>query len=125
MPDTLREQLQAVLGDTYRIERELPPGGMSRLFVATERSLERDHAQLFEVRNRVPRERFVLEIGERGAAPEPKRLAEDAASLVRSVFREQLSSPLQEILEAVAVQCSRIEAEQISAGAGFDRLLAE
>ncbi len=37
----LRDQLQLVLGDAYRIERELPPGGMSRLFLATERSLDR------------------------------------------------------------------------------------
>jgi serine/threonine-protein kinase len=42
MPDLLRERLQLALGDAYRIDRELPPGGMSRLFVATERSLERD-----------------------------------------------------------------------------------
>jgi eukaryotic-like serine/threonine-protein kinase len=37
----LSERVQAVLGDSYRIERELPPGGMSRLFLATERSLDR------------------------------------------------------------------------------------
>ena len=37
----LREQLQATLGDNYVIERELSPGGMSRLFLATESSLER------------------------------------------------------------------------------------
>ena len=30
-----------MLGDAYRVERELPPGGMSRLFLATERSLDR------------------------------------------------------------------------------------
>ena len=37
----LSERVQSVLGDSYRIERELPPGGMSRLFLATERSLDR------------------------------------------------------------------------------------
>jgi eukaryotic-like serine/threonine-protein kinase len=37
----LRDQLQAALGDGYRIERELPPGGMSRLFLASEVSLDR------------------------------------------------------------------------------------
>jgi eukaryotic-like serine/threonine-protein kinase len=37
----LRDQLQAALGDGYRIERELPPGGMSRLFLAVELSLDR------------------------------------------------------------------------------------
>jgi TolB-like protein/Flp pilus assembly protein TadD len=42
MPDALKERLQIVLGDVYHVERELPAGGMSRLFVATERSLERD-----------------------------------------------------------------------------------
>jgi len=37
----LSDRVQTVLGDSYRIERELPPGGMSRLFLATERSLDR------------------------------------------------------------------------------------
>ena len=37
----LRERLAQALGDAYRIDRELPPGGMSRLFLATERSLDR------------------------------------------------------------------------------------
>ena len=39
--DSLQEKLQAALGDSYRIDRELPGGGMSRLFIATERSLDR------------------------------------------------------------------------------------
>ncbi len=34
-------RLQTALGDAYHLERELPAGGMSRLFVATERSLNR------------------------------------------------------------------------------------
>jgi serine/threonine-protein kinase len=33
--------LQAALGDTYSLEREITGGGMSRLFLATERSLNR------------------------------------------------------------------------------------
>jgi eukaryotic-like serine/threonine-protein kinase len=37
----VRDQLEALVGDAYRIERELPPGGMSRLFLATECSLDR------------------------------------------------------------------------------------
>ena len=37
----LGDQLQAVLGSAYHVERELGGGGMSRLFVATERSLGR------------------------------------------------------------------------------------
>ncbi len=39
--DQLWDQLQSTLGDLYVIERELAPGGMSRLFLATESSLER------------------------------------------------------------------------------------
>lgn len=39
-PD-IRNQLQEALGDSFRIERELPPGGMSRLFLATEIELQR------------------------------------------------------------------------------------
>jgi len=37
----LPARLQAALGDAYGLERELGGGGMSRLFVATERSLNR------------------------------------------------------------------------------------
>ncbi len=37
----LRDQLQHSLGDAYRIERELGGGGMSRVFLALETSLER------------------------------------------------------------------------------------
>ena len=39
--DSLQADLQASLGDTYDIERELPRGGMSRVFVATEKALRR------------------------------------------------------------------------------------
>jgi predicted ATPase len=37
----LQARLQAAVGDEYRIERELGGGGMSRLFLATEASLDR------------------------------------------------------------------------------------
>ena len=37
----LYEQLQHALGERYTLERELTPGGMSRLFLATEPALER------------------------------------------------------------------------------------
>ena len=40
MPDTLRERLQAALGTSYTLERELS-GGMSRVFVAMEAALAR------------------------------------------------------------------------------------
>src|SRR5437016_7271564 len=39
--DDLQQRLQTSLGDTYVIDRELAPGGMSRLFLATESSLNR------------------------------------------------------------------------------------
>ncbi|MBL8998367.1 MAG: protein kinase [Gemmatimonadetes bacterium] len=41
MPQDIRAQVQASLGDAYGIERELGGGGMSRTFVALERALER------------------------------------------------------------------------------------
>jgi eukaryotic-like serine/threonine-protein kinase len=41
MMSDLAARLQAALGDSYRIERELGGGGMSRLFVAEEASLHR------------------------------------------------------------------------------------
>ena len=37
----LQARLQAALGDAYRVDRELARGGMSRLFLATEASLNR------------------------------------------------------------------------------------
>ncbi|MEP7226149.1 MAG: hypothetical protein ABI785_02215 [Gemmatimonadales bacterium] len=37
----LRDRLQAGLGATYALEKELGGGGMSRVFTATERSLDR------------------------------------------------------------------------------------
>jgi tetratricopeptide (TPR) repeat protein len=39
--DSLSIALQSALGDAYRLERELSPGGMSRIFLATESSLGR------------------------------------------------------------------------------------
>ena len=41
MTNPLRDQLQATLSGTYRIERELGGGGMSRVFVAEEQRLRR------------------------------------------------------------------------------------
>ncbi len=40
MPE-LQQRLQSALGDTYHLEREIGGGGMSRLFLATEASLNR------------------------------------------------------------------------------------
>ena len=41
MVTDLRDQLQASLGDAYRLDRELGGGGMSRVFVAQEKALDR------------------------------------------------------------------------------------
>src|SRR5688500_10589490 len=41
MTTTLQDQLQQTVGDRYALERELAPGGMSRLFLATEPALQR------------------------------------------------------------------------------------
>ena len=41
MSDELRDQLQAAVGSTYALERELGGGGMARVFVAEERALGR------------------------------------------------------------------------------------
>ncbi|HLA91645.1 MAG TPA: serine/threonine-protein kinase [Gemmatimonadaceae bacterium] len=39
--EQLQQRLQAALGDAYAIERELPRGGMSRVFLALENALHR------------------------------------------------------------------------------------
>lgn len=41
MSPALQDQLQKTLGEPYRLEREHGRGGMSRVFVAEERRLER------------------------------------------------------------------------------------
>ena len=41
MIDDLREQIQAALGSTYSLDRELGGGGMARVFLATDRALGR------------------------------------------------------------------------------------
>ena len=41
MATSLQDLLQSSLGADYRVERELAPGGISRLVLATEQSLER------------------------------------------------------------------------------------
>jgi eukaryotic-like serine/threonine-protein kinase len=40
-PDNLQEEIQASLGDQFALSRELPRGGMSRVFVAMENALKR------------------------------------------------------------------------------------
>jgi len=39
--DPVRDQLQKALGETYRVDRELGGGGMSRVFLSTETALDR------------------------------------------------------------------------------------
>ena len=51
MVTTLQDQLQLALGDSYLIERELAAGGMSRLFLATERSPPRQAAEELRTRS--------------------------------------------------------------------------
>src|SRR5206468_3726152 len=42
MKDALADSLQEALGDGYRVERELGGGGMSRVFVARDLTLDRE-----------------------------------------------------------------------------------
>jgi eukaryotic-like serine/threonine-protein kinase len=61
----LRDQLQRTLGDSYRLERELGGGGMSRVFVAEENALGRKvvvKVLLPELAAGVSTERFAREI---------------------------------------------------------------
>src|SRR4249919_4308464 len=41
-PDPINAELQDALGSAYELQRELTGGGMSRVFLATERALNRD-----------------------------------------------------------------------------------
>src|SRR5262245_61652019 len=65
MTSDLRDQLQRALGDAYTLERELGGGGMSRVFVATERALGRQVVVKIlpgEMAGQVSVERFKREI---------------------------------------------------------------
>ncbi len=63
--DSVVERLQRALGDAYRIDRELGGGGMSRVFLAHERSLSRDVVVKVlheDVAEGLSRERFRREV---------------------------------------------------------------
>ena len=73
MAITLQDQLQQALGNAYELERELAPGGMSRLYLASERSLERRVVVKLlppELASEVSAERFRREMLDR-TAPTP------------------------------------------------------
>jgi serine/threonine-protein kinase len=64
-PDTLRHQLDRALGGTYRIEREIGGGGMSRVFLAEETALGRTvvvKVLSAELTHELSAERFTREI---------------------------------------------------------------
>jgi eukaryotic-like serine/threonine-protein kinase len=67
MPDdTLQAELQSTLSEVYTIERELPRGGMSRVFVALEKALHRQVVLKVlapELAATLSAERFRREIG--------------------------------------------------------------
>jgi serine/threonine-protein kinase len=65
LSDALRQQLQALLGTAYTLERELGGGGMSRVFLAREEALGRDVVVKVlapELAQAVSAERFAREI---------------------------------------------------------------
>jgi serine/threonine-protein kinase len=65
VPPDLQQRLQTALGDAFRLERELPRGGMSRLFLATETSLNRQVVVKVlppELTSQVSSDRFKQEI---------------------------------------------------------------
>jgi serine/threonine-protein kinase len=72
--DPLRDQLQTSLGTAYTLERELSAGGMSRVFVARDESLERDVVVKVlapELAAGLSAERFAREIRLAAALQEP------------------------------------------------------
>jgi eukaryotic-like serine/threonine-protein kinase len=74
MADLLRADLQSSLGTAYTLDRELPGGGMSRVFVARDASLGRDvvvKVLASEVAEGLSIERFAREIRLAAALQEP------------------------------------------------------
>jgi len=82
----LREDVQAALGNSYTVERELGGGGMSRVFIARDTSLERDVVVKVlppDMAGSVNLERFRREIQ---LAP---RLQRGGSSSIRSMSRRR------------------------------------
>ena len=74
MTDSMRDQVQASLGDGYVLERELGGGGMSRVFLARDLRLERFvvvKALSPELAAGISAERFTREIKLAAALQEP------------------------------------------------------
>src|SRR4051812_14984574 len=73
-PDDLREQIQTTLGDQYGVERELARGGMSRVYLAVDKTLGREvvvKALSPELAADVSFERFAREIKTAGRLQHP------------------------------------------------------
>ncbi|MEO8619727.1 MAG: protein kinase [bacterium] len=84
MTDDLRDQLQSALGVAYTLERELGGGGMSRVFVAHEKSLGRDIVVKVlspELSLGISAERFAREIKVAAMLQEPHIVPIHAAGL--------------------------------------------
>jgi serine/threonine protein kinase len=93
-PD-LRERLQATLGSTYTLERELGGGGTSRVFVADEAALGRKVVVEVlppDLAAGVSVDRFKREIQVATRRQHPHGLAPAGYDLVRASSRSRVSS---------------------------------
>jgi hypothetical protein len=94
----LRDQLAAVADREIRLEA----------------FLECLQPSVFELLHRLLRELLVLEVGERGAAPEREGLPQQVGSRGRIPPGERLAASAEEVLEAVEVQFARLHTQGVA-----------
>ena len=83
--------------------------------------LDRTEAELFELRDRRLRKRFVGEVRQRRAAPQRQRLSQDSRGHFRRARRERPAPLLDQAAEALDVKLARRDAQQVTASAGYQR----
>src|SRR6266540_5241158 len=98
MSDALRDQLQQTLGDSYTIVRELARGGMSRVYLADDRTLGRQvvvKALSPDLAAEVNVERFAREVQLAGRLQHPHIVPLISAGNAAATRSEEHTSELQ------------------------------
>ena len=83
--------------------------------------LESGDPQLLELRDVQLQGRLVRDVGERGAAPQPQRLAQLLRRALREAGGERPAAVLDEPLEPLGVELAGADPEQVAGGAGHER----
>src|SRR5262245_27619679 len=107
------------------LELAYHPGTEPECQVGFQTLLERHETQVLEATDLVAGKRLVTKLGQGWAAPEPKPFAQHTPGLVRSSFREEVPSPVEEIFEALRIERRGFYAEQVAGRQRLDSSPAE